>query len=286
VIAILLLNQGCAALEVGIPPFTGKFEHCARAAAAGDGAKSALLNLGLSEDLASTTGKTVEKAVVDALDRGESPEEVARAATVAVIKEAEEASATSSESSDGEESTLFGRDEESTLFGRDEEEPPEEVGQQEISPVEPTEEVSPLVEPPGERRDTVNAVIAAAGAAAAAAAASNSVGSAAPAAKVAAVSAAEGKDGLTAEQNALESGLPEDVAKAAGTGTEIGIREEARLSQQVEPPDEEPPEEVGQQVEPPEEVGQQVEPPEEEPPEEEPPEEEPPEEEPPEELFQ
>jgi hypothetical protein len=70
VLAILLLNQGCAALEVGMPPFTGKFEHCARAEAAGEGAKSALLNQGLSEDLASTTGKTVEKAVVDALDRG------------------------------------------------------------------------------------------------------------------------------------------------------------------------------------------------------------------------
>ena len=226
-IAILLLNQGCAALEVGIPPFTGKFQHCARAAAAGDGAKSALLNLGLSEDLASTTGETVEKAVVDALDRGGSPEEVARAATDAVIEVAGKASASPPQSSDGdEESTLFGGDgdggdgdggdADSTLFGSD-----------------TTGTVS--------GSDTARSVFAAAASAAAAAAASNSVESAAPAAKAAADAAVIA---------AIKKGFPDDVAEAAKTGTEIGIREARLEVEGEEGPPKEPLQEEGPPKEP------------------------------------
>jgi hypothetical protein len=99
----LLLNQGCAGLQINMPPFNGKFEHCARAAAAGEGAKSALLEQGLSEDLASTTGKKVEEAVVDALNRGETPEKVAEVAVAAVTRVAREVSASSPpQSNDGD----------------------------------------------------------------------------------------------------------------------------------------------------------------------------------------
>jgi hypothetical protein len=225
VIAILLLNQGCAALEVGMPPFSGKFEHCARAAAAGDGARSALLNQGLSEDLASTTGKNVEKAVVDALDRGESSEEVARAATDAVFEVAKEASASSPRSSDGDtdstlfggdtDSTLFGGDTDSTLFGGDTDRvPPEGV------PPEGGDTDSTLF-----GGDATSVVFAAAGAAAAAAAASSSVESAAPAATAAAEAAVRGEDGQAAERMAREAGLSDDVANVVGTAAEIGVRE-------------------------------------------------------------
>ena len=189
VIAILLLNQGCAGLQINVPPFNGKFEHCARAAAAGEGAKSALLNQGLSENVASATGKTVEEAVIDALHRGETPEKVAEAAAAAVAKVVRE---------------VYG-----TIPGGRVQQTPEGEG---TTPEQRTDS------------DAASAVFAAAGAAAAAAAASNSVESAAPAAKAAAEAAAgaavRGEDEQVAKQTVLQAGLPENV----GTAVEIGVK--------------------------------------------------------------
>jgi REJ domain len=87
VISILFLDKGCSKLDMGFAPFSGNFEHCAFAA--GQATESAVLETGVSEDIARAASRAATDSAAESLKEGKSPEEAASAAAAAAFKAAD-----------------------------------------------------------------------------------------------------------------------------------------------------------------------------------------------------
>jgi hypothetical protein len=87
VISIVVLDKGCSKLDMGFAPFSGKFEHCAFAA--GQATESAVLETGVSEDIARAASRAATDSAAESLKEGKSPEEAASAAAAAAFEAAD-----------------------------------------------------------------------------------------------------------------------------------------------------------------------------------------------------
>jgi K319L-like, PKD domain len=87
VISIVVLDKGCSKLDIGFAPFSGKFEHCAFAA--GQATESAVLETGVSEDIARAASRAATDSAAESLKEGKSPEEAASAAAAAAFEAAD-----------------------------------------------------------------------------------------------------------------------------------------------------------------------------------------------------
>ena len=88
VISILYFDKGCSKLNMGFAPFSGTFEHCAFAT--GQATERAVMDAGISEDIARAARSAAYESVAESLKEGKSPKEVASAAAAAVFKAADE----------------------------------------------------------------------------------------------------------------------------------------------------------------------------------------------------
>jgi hypothetical protein len=88
VVSIVVLDKGCSKLDMGFAPFSGKFEHCAFAA--GQATERAVLDAGISEDIARAASSAATESAAESLKEGKSPKEAASAAAAAVFKAADE----------------------------------------------------------------------------------------------------------------------------------------------------------------------------------------------------
>ena len=71
---------------MGFAPFQGTFEHCAYAVAAGDATESAVLETGVSENIARAASQAAAQSAAESLKEGKSPEEAAIAAATAAFE--------------------------------------------------------------------------------------------------------------------------------------------------------------------------------------------------------